>query len=331
MGPSVNLINNISLSLISMFSAIMYIGNGISLGNISSFVQYSRKFSGPIREIADIYGELQSAIAAADRVFQLLDEPLEKADAKDAIVLTDPRGVVEMQQVSFGYEKDRTVLKNLSFLAQEGKMIAIVGPTGAGKTTLINLLMRFYDTTSGRILLDGVDTRQYTRLSLRKAYSMVLQDTWLFSGTIYDNIAYGRPDATREEVIAAAKAAHIHTLIESLPRGYDTLIQDDGTNISKGQKQLLTIARAMLVDANLLILDEATSNVDTRTEVHIQHAMRRLMKDKTCFVVAHRLSTIRNADLILVVRDGDVVERGTHDELMRMGGFYHELYNAQFS
>ncbi|MBO2516731.1 MAG: ABC transporter [Clostridiales bacterium] len=331
MGPSVNLINNITLSLISVFSALMYMNGGITLGNISSFVQYSRKFSGPIREIADIYGELQSAIAAADRVFQLLDEPVEPADSVDAIILSDPKGDVEMQHVSFGYEKDKTVLKDLSFTAGSGKLIAIVGPTGAGKTTLINLLMRFYDVNSGKILMDGMNAYDLTRASLRKAYSMVLQDTWLFSGTIYDNIAYARPDATRQQVEDAAKAAHIHTFIMSLKDGYDTVITDDGTNISKGQKQLLTIARAMLVDANMLILDEATSNVDTRTEVRIQKAMRELMRNKTCFVVAHRLSTIRNADLILVVRDGDVVERGTHEQLMNMNGFYRELYDAQFS
>lgn len=331
MGPSVNLVNNLSLSLISVFGAIMYMHGNITIGNISSFVQYSRRFSGPINEIANIYGELQSAIAAADRVFTLLDEPLEKADAPNAHPLTDVKGNVEMQNVSFGYEKGKTILKNLSFEAKQGALIAIVGPTGAGKTTLINLLMRFYDIDSGRLTVDGQPVDELTRASLRHAYSMVLQDTWLFSGTIFDNIAYAKPGATREEVEAVAKAAKIHHYIMSLPDGYDTVITDDGANISKGQKQLLTIARAMLVDARMLILDEATSNVDTRTEVQIQQAMRRLMKDKTCFVVAHRLSTIRHADLILVVRDGNVVERGTHRELMRMNGFYRELYDAQFS
>ncbi len=331
MGPSVNLINNLTLVLISVFSALMYISGNIDLGSISAFVQYSRKFSGPIREIADLYGELQSAIAAADRVFQLLDEPIEPEDPLDARILTDPRGNVEMEHVSFGYLPGKTILHDLSFQAESGKMIAVVGPTGAGKTTLINLLMRFYDIDSGQIRVDGTDIQKLTRSSLRRAYSMVLQDTWLFSGTVYDNIAYGRPEATREEVIEAAKAAHIHNYIMSLKDGYDTLITDDGANISKGQKQLLTIARGMLVNANMLILDEATSNVDTRTEIHIQEAMRRLMKNKTCFVVAHRLSTIRNADLILVVRNGDVVERGTHNELIQMNGFYRELYEAQFS
>ena len=331
MGPSVNMVNNLSLSLISVFGALMFMNGKISLGNISSFVQYSRRFSGPINEIANIYGELQSAIAAADRVFTLLDEPLEKADAENAHVLTDVKGDVEMKDVSFGYEKGKTVLKNLSFEARSGALIAIVGPTGAGKTTLINLLMRFYDIESGRILVDDQPVDELTRQSLRRAYSMVLQDTWLFSGTIYDNIAYAKPGATRQEVEAVAKAAKIHNYIMSLPDGYDTVITDDGANISKGQKQLLTIARAMLVDAHMLILDEATSNVDTRTEVQIQKAMRLLMQNKTCFVVAHRLSTIKNADLILVVKDGNVIERGTHKELMKQGGFYRELYDSQFA
>ena len=330
MGPSVNLINNLSLSMISVFGALMYMTGGITLGGISSFVQYSRRFSGPINEIANIYGELQSALAAADRVFALLDEPLEAADAPDARPLEHVRGQVEMRDVSFGYEKGKPILKNLSFQARSGALIAIVGPTGAGKTTLINLLMRFYDRDAGSIAVDGQEVDEITRASLRRAYSLVLQDTWLFSGTIYENIAYARPGASREEVEAAAKAAKIHHYIMSLPQGYDTVITDDGANISKGQKQLLTIARAMLVDARMLILDEATSNVDTRTEAQIQQAMRQLMRDKTCFVVAHRLSTIRNADLILVVKDGNVIERGTHQELMRLKGFYRELYDAQF-
>lgn len=331
MGPSVNMINNLSLSLISVFGALMYMTGSISLGNISSFVQYSRRFSGPINEIANIYGELQSALAAAERVFNLLDEPLEKADAPDAEVLQHVDGNVEMQHVSFGYEKGKTILKDLSFKAPKGAMVAIVGPTGAGKTTLINLLMRFYDADSGRVTVDGKPIDAVTRDSLRKAYSMVLQDTWLFAGTIFDNIAYAKPGATREEVENVAKAARIHRYIMTLPQGYDTVITDDGANISKGQKQLLTIARAMLVDAKMLILDEATSNVDTRTEVQIQQAMRKLMENKTCFVVAHRLSTIRHADLILVVKDGNVIERGTHRELMQLGGFYRELYDAQFA
>ena len=331
MGPSVNFINNLSLTLISVFGALRYMAGGMTLGSISAFVQYSRKFSGPIHEIANIYGDLQSALAAADRVFTLLDEPLEPPDAPEAQPLVDARGQVEMTRVNFGYEAGRPVLKDLSFTARQGALIAIVGPTGAGKTTLINLLMRFYDMDSGRMTVDGRPVDEITRQSLRRAYSMVLQDTWLFSGTIYENIAYARPGATREEVEAAARAAHIHSYIMSLPEGYDTPLTDDGANISKGQKQLLTIARAMLVDARMLILDEATSNVDTRTEARIQQAMRRLMRDKTCFVVAHRLSTVRNADLILVVKDGNVVERGTHGELMKKHGFYREMYDAQFA
>lgn len=331
MGPSVNLINNIALTMISVFSTLLYLSGGISLGSIAGFVQYSRKFSGPIREIADIFGELQSAIAAADRVFRLMDEESETADAPDALALPRPEGHVRAEHVSFGYEKDKIILKDLSFEAKQGQMIAVVGPTGAGKTTLINLLMRFYDVSDGRVLMDGHDVRDIRRRDVRAAYAMVLQDTWLFNGTVYDNIAYARPDATREEVEAAAKAAHIHSFIMGLPEGYDTVISDDGTNISKGQKQLLTVARAMLTDAGMLILDEATSNVDTRTEVRIQKAMRALMRDKTCFVVAHRLSTVRHADLILVVRNGNVVERGTHDSLMAGDTFYREMYNAQFS
>lgn len=330
MGPCVNFINNLSLSLISVFGAFIYMTGGMSIGNISSFVLYSRKFSGPINEIAQIFGELQSAIAAAERVFRLIDMPLEPADAPDAHVLENVEGRVELSHVAFGYEKGRIILPDLSLRAEPGKLIAIVGPTGAGKTTLINLLMRFYDAQGGTIAVDGQDVMHLTRDSLRLAYAMVLQDTWLFYGSIYDNIAYGRPGATREQVIAAAKAAHIHHFIMGLPQGYDTVLTDDAANISKGQKQLLTIARAMLMDSRMLILDEATSNVDTHTEVLVQQAMRELMRGKTCFVVAHCLSTIRNADLILVVRDGNVVERGTHDELMAANGFYRELFEAQY-
>lgn len=329
-GPSVNFINNLSLALITVFGAILFMQGKMSVGNISSFVLYSRKFSGPINEIANIIGELQSALAAAERVFRLLDEQPEKADSPQALPLHDPQGDVELQDVSFGYEEGKTILHHLSLHASPGSMIVIVGPTGAGKTTLINLLMRFYDKDSGEIKVDGHSIYDLQRKSLRLAYSMVLQDTWLFYGTIYENIAYGKQGITREEVIQAAKAAKIHSYIQRLPQGYDTLLTDDGTNISKGQKQLLTIARAMVMDSHMLILDEATSNVDTRTEMQIQEAMRRLMENKTCFVVAHRLSTIRGADLILVVRDGNVVESGTHEELMKKRGFYRELYEAQF-
>ena len=334
MGPGTNATNNLALALVSIFGAILFLRGEIDIGGISAFVLYSRKFTGPIREVAEIYGELQSSLAAAERVFKVMDEDPEPADAANAVPLPveegSVEGNVELQNVNFGYTKDKVILKDFSMKAPKGSLIAIVGPTGAGKTTFINLLMRFYDIDSGKILVDGLSSTDITRKSLRSSYSMVLQDTWLFYGTIYENIAYGRPEATREEVIAAAKAAHIHHYIESLPQGYDTLLIDDGTNISKGQKQLLTIARALLMKTPMLILDEATSNVDTRTEHQIQAAMRTLMEDKTCFVVAHRLSTIRNADCILVVRDGNVVERGNHEELMKLRGFYYEMHQAQY-
>ena len=329
-GPCVNLINNISLSLISVMGALLYLAGGITLGNVSSFVLYSRKFSGPINEAANILSELQSACAAAERVFRLLDEAPEAADDPDAPPLACGNGEVRVSDLSFGYDRDRMILQNVSLVARPGSLVAIVGPTGAGKTTLINLLMRFYDPQAGSIAIDGQETRRVTRSSLRGSFAMVLQDTWLFGGTIYENIAYGAGSATREQVVAAAKAAHIHGAIMQLPEGYDTVLREDGANISKGQKQLLTIARAMLQSAHMLILDEATSNVDTRTELHIQAAMRSLMRDKTCFVIAHRLSTITSADVILVVRDGNIVEQGSHGELMRRGGFYSELYRAQF-
>ena len=331
MGPSVNFIHNLSLTLISVFGTMLYMGGKMTVGDISSFVLYSRKFSGPIREIADIFNELQSSVAAAERVFRIIDEPVEPADRADARALASVQGRVELEHVSFGYTPERTVLKDFSLEARPGQLIAIVGPTGAGKTTLINLLMRFYDPQSGVIRVDGQEIPGLTRSSLRLAWSMVLQDTWLFYGTIAENIAYGRPGATREEIVAAARAAHIHNFITRLPQGYDTILTDDAANVSKGQKQLLTIARAMLMDSPMLILDEATSNVDTRTEMVVQQAMRELMQGKTCFVVAHRLSTVRSADRILVVRDGNVVESGTHPELMARKGFYWELYQAQFA
>lgn len=329
-GPTVNFVNNLSLSLISVFGALLYLAGSMTIGDISSFVLYSRKFSGPINEAANILSELQSALAAAERVFRLIDEASEPADVAQAPELQHIQGQVEVRHLDFGYSPERTIIHDLSFSAQPGRLIAIVGPTGAGKTTLINLLMRFYDPVSGSILVDGQEASEVTRKSLRQSYAMVLQDTWLFYGTIYENLSYGKEDATIEDVVKAAKAAHIHSFIKRLPQGYDTVLTDEGTNISKGQKQLLTIARAMLLDAKMLILDEATSNVDTRTEIQIQKAMRKLMEDKTCFVIAHRLSTIRNADLILVVNEGEVVQQGTHDELMKKGGMYRQLYEAQF-
>lgn len=329
-GPSVTFINNVSLALVCIFGSLLYLKGMIRLGDLSSFVQYSRKFSGPINEVANIIAEMQSAFAAAERVFSLIDAEPESADAEDAAVLDEVRGDVCIDDVDFSYDKEKPIITDFDLHAPAGSLIAIVGPTGAGKTTIINLLMRFYDVDKGEIRVDGMPIKKITRSSLRSSYAMVLQDTWLFSGTIFDNIAYGKKDATLDDVIRAAKAARIHSYISKLPEGYDTVLTDNGSGISKGQKQLLTIARAMLLDAKMLILDEATSNVDTRTEQQIQAAMRELMRGKTCFVIAHRLSTIRNADNILVMRGGRVVEQGTHDELMNTKSFYRELYRSQF-
>ena len=329
-GPVVNCINNLSLALISFFGILLYMGGRVTLGNISSFVLYSRKFSGPINEFANIISDLQSALAAAERVFRLIDEEPEKADAPDARPLETVRGQVEAEALRFSYEPGREILHGIDFIAPPGKVVAIVGETGCGKTTLINLLMRFYDADSGRITLDDRPIPSLPRADLRRAYTMVLQDTWLFHGTIRENIAYGKPDATDEEVAAAAQAAMIHGYIESLPKGYDTLLSDNAVNLSKGQKQLLTIARAILIDSPMLILDEATSNVDTQTERQIQSAMLRLMEGRTCFVIAHRLSTIQGADQILVMDRGAIVERGTHRELLSRKGAYYDLYTAQF-
>ncbi|MCI8314726.1 MAG: ABC transporter ATP-binding protein [Lachnospiraceae bacterium] len=329
-GPTVNFINNLSLTLVSVFGALLFLSGHMRVGSISSFILYSRKFSGPINEAANIMSELQSALAAAERVFMMIDEPSEIADREGAITLETVKGDVQLKDVSFGYTKEQCIIKHLNLHAAPGKLVAIVGPTGAGKTTLINLLMRFYDVDNGQILVDSHNICDITRASLRRVYAMVLQDTWLFEGTVFENIAYGKQGATIEEVTAAAKAAKIHSYIKRLPQGYDTILTDEGTNISKGQKQLLTIARAMLLEAPMLILDEATSNVDTRTEQQIQQAMRALMEHKTCFVIAHRLSTIQNADEILVVNHGEIVEQGTHLELMRQEGFYYQMYRAQF-
>ena len=329
-GPSVNCINNLSLALVCVFGSVLFLRGKVGLGDLSSFVQYSRKFSGPINEIANIIAELQSAFAAAERVFTLIDAQPEAPDAADAQELTDVQGDVRFEAVDFAYDPGKPIIQGLNLHAAPGSLTAIVGPTGAGKTTIINLLMRFYDVQGGAVLVDGKDIRTLTRASLRKAFTMVLQDTWLFHGTIFDNIAYGKPGATMDEVVAAAKAAHIHSYISRLPQGYNTLLSDNGTSISKGQKQLLTIARAMLLDAHMLILDEATSNVDTQTEQQIQAAMRKLMQGKTCFVIAHRLSTIRSADHILVLFGGKVAEQGTHEQLMARDGIYKKLYLSQF-
>ena len=330
-GPSVNFINNLSLTLVSVFGALLYLGGAITLGNVSSFVLYSRKFSGPINETANIISELQSAASAAERVFRLLDEEEELADIAAAYGFTNVRGEIEAENVRFGYDPEIPIIKNLNIRTKPGQLVAIVGPTGAGKTTIINLLMRFYDVDSGEIRLDGTPIPEAKRESLRRSYTMVLQDTWLFSGTIRENIAYGATaEVTEERIRKAAKAAGIDSFICGLPDGYDTVITDEGVNISKGQRQLLTIARAMMSDAPMLILDEATSNVDSRTEMRIQKAMLALMEGRTCFVIAHRLSTVRGADVILVLKDGEVIEAGSHDELMAMGGFYHGLFHAQF-
>ena len=330
MGPSVNLMNNVSITLISMFGALLFLRGRITLGNISSFILYSRKFSGPINEAANMISEFQSYMAAAERIFHLLDEEPER-DLQEAGRPETVAGQVDFLHVDFGYQPEQPVLKDFCFRAEPGQVTAIVGPTGAGKTTIINLLMRFYDPQQGQILLDGKDIRLYRRTELRKRFAMVLQDSWLFQGTVQENIAYGRGKAEEWEVEEAARAAGIHEEIMKMPQGYDTMLTEDGLNLSKGQKQLLCIARAMLSSGQILILDEATSNVDTRTEKQIQKAMLKLMEGKTCFVIAHRLSTIRNADHILVIRDGRIAEQGGHEELMKKKGIYWELYQSQFS
>ncbi len=334
-GPTVNLINNISLTLVSVFGCLLYMKGAIHLGDVSSFVLYSRKFSGPINETANIVNELQSAAAAAERIFRLLDAPEEDADLPDAVCFGNDsvqvQGHVETEKVRFGYDPAKTVIHDLSVDITPGKTVAIVGPTGAGKTTIINLIMRFYDPDAGVIRLEGYDTKAAVRATLRQSFTMVLQDTWLFSGTIAENIAYGAEHPiTRAEIESAAVAAGIDSFIRSLPQGYDTPLVDEGVNISKGQKQLLTIARAMVSYAPVLILDEATSHVDSMTEMRIQEAMHHLMQNRTSIVIAHRLSTVRDADCILVLRDGRVIESGTHDALMEKRGFYFSLHNSQY-
>ena len=327
--PSTRLVNNIIYAAVALVGALSAVGGGISVGDLSVFLSYASQYAKPFNEISGVVTELQNALACAARVFSLLDEDDRVPDKENAAVLS-PKGTIDLKDVCFRYVPDRPLIEGFNLHVKPGQRIAIVGPTGCGKTTMINLLMRFYDVNSGAILVDDTDIRDATRHSLRKSFGMVLQDTWLKAGTIRDNIAYGRPDASEEDVIAAAKAAHAHSFIRRLPDGYDTVITENGGNISQGQKQLLTIARAFLADPKILILDEATSSVDTRTEVLIQKGMQKLMENRTSFVIAHRLSTIRDADLILVMKDGDIIEAGSHDELMKADGFYTQLYNSQF-
>ena len=329
--PALNFVSNLNYVAIAVIGGVRVATGQMSLGDVIAFIQYSRQFTFPIVQAASIANVLQSAVASAERVFELLDEPEEVADAAEPVRLESTRGAVAFEDVSFRYLPDVPLIDDLDLVADAGSTIAIVGPTGAGKTTLVNLLMRFYELDGGRITIDGVDTREMTRDDLRRTFGMVLQDTWLFHGTIRENIAYGRDGASDEEVAAAAEAAHVDHFVRTLPDGYDTVIDDDATNLSAGEKQLLTIARAFLADPTILILDEATSSVDTRTEVLIQRAMSRLMKDRTSFVIAHRLSTIRDADTILVMDKGHIVEQGNHAELIAAHGFYADLYDSQFS
>lgn len=330
MQPIMNFISNLSYVAIAIIGGIFAVQGRITVGGIQSFIQYSKQFTQPITQLAQVSNMLQSTAAAAERVFDFLARPEEDQTVPNAVSVEGLKGNVEFKNVHFGYTPDKIIINNFSAKVSEGQKIAIVGPTGAGKTTMIKLLMRFYDVNSGAILVDGHDLRSFNRSELRQMFGMVLQDTWLFNGTIMENIRYGRLDATDEEVIAAAKSAHVHRFIQTLPDGYGMELNEEANNVSQGQKQLLTIARAILADPKILILDEATSSVDTRTEERIQKAMDNLMKGRTSFVIAHRLSTIRDADLILVMRDGDIVEQGNHEELLSKGGFYAELYNSQF-
>jgi ATP-binding cassette subfamily B protein len=330
MMPVMGFVGNLGYVAVSILGGYLAVRGAITVGDIQAFIQYVRSFTQPITQIANISNVLQQTAAAAERVFEFLSEEEEIPDTANPVRLDDVKGQVEFRHVRFGYTPDKAVIKDFSALIKPGQKVAIVGPTGAGKTTLVKLLMRFYDVDSGAILVDGYDIRDFAREDLRKIFAMVLQDTWLFNGTIMENIRYGRPDATDEEVIAAARAAHVDHFVRTLPEGYNMVINEDASNISQGQMQLLTIARAILANPKILILDEATSSVDTRTEMLIQDAMYRLMEGRTAFIIAHRLSTIRNADLILVIRDGDIVEQGTQEELLARNGFYAELYNSQF-
>ena len=330
MHPVMNFISNIGYVGVAVAGGYLAINGTITVGNIQSFIQYNKQFTQPINQIAQISSMLQSMVAAAERVFEFLEQPEEVNTAKGNIDTSTLKGNVEFKNVKFGYNPDKTIIKDFSAKVKEGQKIAIVGPTGAGKTTMVKLLMRFYDVTDGEILVDGHNIKDFDRGELRKMFGMVLQDTWLFGGTVKDNIKYSKEDATDDEVIQAAKAAHVHHYIKTLPNGYNSMINEESSNISAGQKQLLTIARVILADPKILILDEATSSIDTRTEIQIQSAMDNLMKGRTSFVIAHRLSTIKNSDLILVMNQGDIVEQGTHEELLAKGGFYADLYNSQF-
>ncbi|WP_102400426.1 ABC transporter ATP-binding protein [Haloimpatiens massiliensis] len=328
--PMMNVINNLGFAVVASVGGMLAVKNIITVGIIASFLSYSRQFARPLNEVANIFNTLQSSVASAERVFEILDEKEEIEDIKGAEELRESKGNVVFENVTFGYKTNENILKNVSFKAEKGTTVALVGPTGAGKTTIINLLTRFYDVNRGRILIDGKDIRNYTRDSLRKIFGIVLQDTYLFSGTIKENIRYGRLDATDEEIEAAAKMANAHVFINKLPEGYETILSESGGNLSVGQRQLLAIARAILAKPSILILDEATSNVDTRTELHIQEAMLKLMNGRTSFIIAHRLSTIRDADIIMVVKDGQIVEKGNHQSLIEKQGYYYNLYVSQF-
>jgi ATP-binding cassette subfamily B protein len=330
MMPLLGVINNIGFAAVAIVGAILALNGHITVGVIASFISYSRQFVRPLNEMANIYNILQAGVAGAERAFEVLEEKEEAPDSPDAVELRNPKGRVVFENVSFGYRPDVPILKNVSFAAPEGSSIALVGPTGAGKTTIVNLVTRFYDVTSGRITIDGRDIKEYTRDSLRKCFGIVLQDTYLFSGTIRDNIKYGKPDATDEEVRAAARMANADVFIERLPNGYDTVLSENGGNLSQGQRQLLAIARVILADPSILILDEATSSIDTRTELHIQDALLNVMKGRTSFIIAHRLNTIRDADTIMVIDRGEIVEKGSHGELVRQGGTYAGMVLGQF-